>query len=157
MAWGPLRAGFVVVGWSFICFLIPFVCFELPMAVRKAPWPTRIIQILRKLSIGRTAYTGGGLPPPGTESGRPAQYGQFSRRIGILPVMADGLPACRFSGGQAGCAVFPHRLEACSPIKRAELPVFGGPPTRPMSCQYSAECLISLACYGPWRPESATA
>jgi hypothetical protein len=32
--------------------------------------------------------------------------------------LADGLPACRFIGGQAGRAVCPHRLEACSPIKQ---------------------------------------
>jgi hypothetical protein len=30
--------------------------------------------------------------------------------------LADGLPACRFIGGQAGRSVCPHRLEACSPI-----------------------------------------
>ena len=47
-----------------------------------------------------------------------AQYGQFSRRIGVPPVLADGLPACRFIGGQAGRAVFPHRRDACFPIKK---------------------------------------
>jgi hypothetical protein len=50
--------------------------------------------------------------------GRPAQYCQFSRRTGVPPVLADGLPACRFIGGQAGRAVYPHRLEACSPINK---------------------------------------
>ena len=39
------------------------------------------------------------------------------RRTGVPPVLADGLPACRIIGGQAGRAVIPHRLEACSPIK----------------------------------------
>ena len=34
-----------------------------------------------------------------------------------MPVLADGLPACRFMGGQAGRSVFPHRRDACSPIK----------------------------------------
>ena len=29
----------------------------------------------------------------------------FARRTGILPVMDDGLPACRFIGGHDGCTV----------------------------------------------------
>ena len=36
--------------------------------------------------------------------------------LGILPVLEDGLPACRSTDGQAGCAVFHHRLEACFTI-----------------------------------------
>jgi hypothetical protein len=50
-------------------------------------------------------------------TGEDAQYCQFSRRTGVPPVLADGLPACRFIGGQAGRAVCPHRRDACSPIK----------------------------------------
>jgi len=42
----------------------------------------------------------------------------LSRRTGVPPVLADGLPACRFIGGQAGRTVCPPRLEACSPIKK---------------------------------------
>ena len=45
------------------------------------------------------------------------QNGRIGRRTGVPPVLADGLPACRFIGGQAGRAVFPNRLEACFPIK----------------------------------------
>ena len=56
---------------------------------------------------------------PNTTLGRKvlARYGLSSWRTGILPVMADGLPACRFNGGQIGCAVCHNWLEACYSIK----------------------------------------
>jgi len=44
-----------------------------------------------------------------------------SWKTGVPPVLADGLPACRFISGQVGGAVCPHRLEACSPIRFAIL------------------------------------
>jgi len=47
-----------------------------------------------------------------------AQCCQFRRMIGILPVMEDGLPACRFLRRQTGSAVFPHRQDACFSFKK---------------------------------------
>jgi hypothetical protein len=62
----------------------------------------------------------------GKNAGVDAQYRSVSRRTGVPPVLADGLPACRFIGGQAGRAVCPHRLEACSPIKKRKTNSIGG-------------------------------
>jgi hypothetical protein len=52
------------------------------------------------------------------KDGRPSQYGSFSRRTSVQPVLADGFPACRFIDGKAGRTVCPHGLEACSPSKK---------------------------------------
>ena len=41
----------------------------------------------------------------------------MSGRPGILPVVDDGLPACRFVRRQARRAVFHHRQDACFPIR----------------------------------------
>ena len=49
------------------------------------------------------------------------------RRIGVPPVLADGLPACRIMSGQAGRAVFPHRRDAYSPIKKRKSAGIGRP------------------------------
>jgi hypothetical protein len=68
------------------------------------------------------------MPSNPVTTGGAARYRSVSRRTGVPPVLADGLPACRFLGGLAACfaiatkargrAVCPHRLEACSPIKK---------------------------------------
>ena len=69
---------------------------------------------------------------------RAAYCSGLQRRIGILPVMDDGLPACRLMRRQAGRAVFPNMRDACFPSRRTGFPPVGSLAHRPPALSHPA-------------------